>query len=296
MEAAAPPQVKHATAWGIACGTGSALFWALGFVVAKHGVVAGMSPLVLALHRFVWPGLALLPVLTADRFSGLCGIGWRRGMVLTFFGGLPLALCSYVGYVYVPLGHGAVIQPSCAAVGGLFWARLLLGEPLPPRRILGALTIIIGLCVIASEALHTMGVHGVAGDLLFVTAGSFFAVFGVLLRRWRIAPMHAAAVTSVLSLLGLPLLLLAYRNMLAAGFLENLMQALAQGVFAGPGAVYLFTRAVVLLGAGRAVLFPSLVPPFTILIGYFALGEVPSVSQLIGLVIVVAGFRLTQMG
>jgi drug/metabolite transporter (DMT)-like permease len=63
---------------------------------------------------------------------------------------------------------------------------------------------------------------------------------------------------------------------------------------AGAGAIYLFTRAVVLLGAGRAVLFPSLVPPFTLLIGYLTIGEVPSGSQLAGLVIVIAGFRLTQ--
>jgi drug/metabolite transporter (DMT)-like permease len=72
------------------------------------------------------------------------------------------------------------------------------------------------------------------------------------------------------------------------------MQAVVQGAFAGAGAIYLFTRAVVLLGAGRAVLFPSLVPPFTLLIGYLTIGEVPSVSQLAGLVIVIAGFRLTQ--
>jgi drug/metabolite transporter (DMT)-like permease len=53
---------------------------------------------------------------------------------------------------------------------------------------------------------------------------------------------------------------------------------------------------VELLGVARAALFPSLVPPFTLLIGYFALGEVPSESQLIGLVIVVVGFQLTQKG
>jgi drug/metabolite transporter (DMT)-like permease len=41
-------------------------------------------------------------------------------------------------------------------------------------------------------------------------------------------------------------------------------------------------------------LFPALVPPFTLLIGFLALGEVPSLSQLAGLVIVVVGFRLTQ--
>ena len=61
-----------------------------------------------------------------------------------------------------------------------------------------------------------------------------------------------------------------------------------------PAPFICFTRAVVLLGASRAVLFPSLVPPFTLLVGYLALGEVPSMSQLAGLAIVLVGFRLTQ--
>jgi drug/metabolite transporter (DMT)-like permease len=92
----------------------------------------------------------------------------------------------------------------------------------------------------------------------------------------------------------LPILLFTFDNVLAAGFLENLLQAVVQGVLAGAGATYLFTRAVVLLGASRAVLFPSLVPPFTLLVGYLALGEAPSMSQLAGLAIVLVGFRLTQ--
>lgn len=288
------PPVKHATALGVLCGAGSALFWAFGFVAARHGVLIGMSPLVLALHRFVWPGFALIPILAASGFGDLGGLGWRRGIAITLFGGLPLALWSYVGYVYVPLGHGSIIQPSCAAVGGLVLARLILKEALPPRRIAGALSIVLGLAVIGAEALRTMGAQGILGDLLFVAAGSSFAVFGMLLRLWRIAPMHAAAVTSVLSLAGLPILFFAYDNFLAAGFYQNLLQAVVQGVFAGPAAIYLFTRAVILLGAGRAALYPSLVPPFTLLIGFLTLGEVPSVSQLVGLAIVVVGFRLTQ--
>ena len=100
-----------------------------------------MSPLVLALHRFVWPGFVLLPIVAAGGFANLGGLGWRRGIALTVFGGLPLALLSYFGYVLVPLGHGAIIQPSCAALGGLVLARLVLKEPLPPRRIAGALAI-----------------------------------------------------------------------------------------------------------------------------------------------------------
>ena len=276
------------------CGAGSALFWAFGFVAARHGVLSGMSPLVLALHRFIWPGFALLPVVAVSGFGDLGGLGWRRGIALTLFGGLPLALWSYFGYVYVPLGHGSIIQPSCAAVGGLILARLVVGEALPPRRIAGAVTIVVGLAVIGAEALHTIGSQGILGDLLFVAAGTSFAIFGMLLRLWRLPPMQATVITSVLSLVGLPILYFAYDNFLAAGFFENLLQALVQGVFAGPAAIYLFTRAVVLLGAGRAAVYPSLVPPFSLLIGFLTLGEVPSIAQLIGLVIVIAGFRLTQ--
>ena len=74
------------------------------------------------------------------------------------------------------------------------------------------------------------------------------------------------------------------------------MQAVVQGAFAGAAAIYLFTRSVVLLGVARAALYPALVPPFTLLIGAIALGEIPSASQLAGMVIVVVGFRLTQRG
>lgn len=200
-----PPPVKSATALGVVCGTGAALFWALGFVAARQGVNVGLSPLVIAMHRYIWPGMALLPLLAASGVADLGGIGWRHGFALALFGGLPLALLSYIGYLFVPLGHGGIIQPACAALGGLLLARLVLKEPLPPRRIAGALAIVLGLCVIGAEALRTMGAHGVGGDLLFVAAGSFFAVFGMLVRMWRIDALRAATMTSVLSLLGLPI-------------------------------------------------------------------------------------------
>jgi drug/metabolite transporter (DMT)-like permease len=295
MEAPAPtPLIKHATALGIACGAGSAFCWSLGFVAARQGISVGLSPLVIALHRFAWPGLVILPFAAADGFADLRGIGWRRGAALALSGGLPLALFSYIGYLFVPLGHGAIIQPACAAVGGMILARLVLKEALPVRRIVGAIVILIGLGVIGAEALGTMGKQGVTGDLLFVAAGTCFAIFGMLLRLWHLPALRAVAITTMLSLAGLPILLLDYGNMIAAGFTENLMQAVVQGAFAGAGAIYLFTRAVLLLGVARAALFPALVPPFTLLIGALAIGEIPSISQLVGLMIVVAGFQLTQ--
>src|SRR5271155_2184992 len=248
MDPALSRTAKRATLRGVLCGAGAALCWSLGFVAARHGILTGTSPLVLALHRYVWPGLALIPVIAVDGFSDLGGMGWRRGVVITLFGGLPLALWSYYGYVYVPLGHGAIIQPVCAVLGGLVLASLVLKEILPPRRVAGALLMIAGLVVIGVEALHTIGVQGLLGDMLFVAAGSSFAIFGMLLRLWHIPALRATAVAGVLSLVGVPLIFLHLDNFLAAGFYQNLLQAVVQGGFAGAGAIYLFTRAVILLG------------------------------------------------
>jgi drug/metabolite transporter (DMT)-like permease len=290
------PDHPKTAAVGILCGAGAAMFWAVGFVAARHGIDSGFSPADLTLHRFVWGGLVLLPLLVRKGFSDLNGIGWRRGITLTILGGPGLALVSYSGFLLVPLGHGGVIQPSSAALGGLLLATLVLKERLPVSRVVGALLIVGGLAVIGAEALATIGAHGLFGDLMFVTAGLFFATFGMLLRRWRISPTHATVIISVLSLAGIPIqwALSGFERMIALGLWENLLQAVVQGILAGPAAIYLFAHAVVLLGAGRAAVFPSLVPGFTLLLGYLLLGEVPSLLQLLGFAIVAIGFRFAQ--
>jgi drug/metabolite transporter (DMT)-like permease len=283
---------------GIACGTAAALFWAAGFVAARHGIAVGFSPADVVFHRFAWAGLVFLPLVARAGLGDLGGLGWLKAILLTLSGGPPLALFSYAGFLFVPLGHGAVIQPSCAAVVGLMLATFVLREKLPRERAIGAAIIVAGLAVIGTEALATMGTQGLVGDLFFVTAGTLFAIFATLLRYWQIAPMRAVAVTSVVSLVGIPLhwMIFGFERMLASGLFENLVQLVVQGIFAGAGATYFFTRSVVLLGAGRAAVFPSLVPGFSLLIGFLVLAEVPSIAQLVGFGIVLIGFRLTQKG
>jgi drug/metabolite transporter (DMT)-like permease len=287
---------KHPVALGILCGVGAAVFWAAGFTATRHGIDVGFSPFDIVLHRFLWSAVILLPLFVRDGASDLNGIGWGRGITLTILGGPGLAIVSYSGFLFVPLGHGGVIQPSCAALTGLLLATIVLRERLPPRRALGAVIIVGGLAVIGGEAVTTIGAHGVIGDLMFVTAGCFFGTFGMLLRLWKVDAIRATVVVSVVSFIVVPFhwAIFGFERMIAMGVWENVLQALVQGLLAGPGAIYLFVRSVILLGAGRAVVFPSLVPGFTLLIGWLALGEVPSLLQVLGFAIVLTGFRLTQ--
>jgi drug/metabolite transporter (DMT)-like permease len=284
------------TAAGIACGAAAALFWAAGFAAARHGIAVGFSPADLAFHRYVWMGLAFLPWVACAGFADLMGVSWGRALALTLFVGPIFSIISYAGFLLVPLAHGGVIQPACAALGGLLLAAAVLKEKLPVGRLVGAGIIVAGLVVIGGEALATIGTHGLLGDFTFALAGLMFAAFSTLLRRWRISPVRAVVVTCVVALIDLPVhwLLFGFERMIALGWVENFLQIAVQGIVAGALATYLFARSVVLLGVGRAAVFPSLVPGFTLLIGFLVLGETPSLAQLLGFAIVLAGFRLTQ--
>jgi drug/metabolite transporter (DMT)-like permease len=281
---------------GIACGVGAALFWAAGLTAARHGITVGFSPFDIAFHRYVWAGVALLPSVVRQGVGDLNGIGWGRGIALAILGGPGQAVVSAAGFLLVPLAHGGVIQPSCAALAGLVLAAIVLRERQPAIRIYGALVIVAGVAVIGGEAVTTIGTHGLVGDFTFMMAGLMFATFGTLLRLWRINPVRAATVISALTLLYIPVHAVAFGfdRMIAAGWIENAVQMVVQGIFSGPLSIYLFAHSVMLLGASRAALFPSLVPGLTMLIGFVALGEQPSIAQLAGFAIVLLGFRLTQ--
>jgi drug/metabolite transporter (DMT)-like permease len=106
--------------------------------------------------------------------------------------------------------------------------------------------------------------------------------------------LQAAAVTGTLSVLifaPLHALFVGYGDILRLSLAENLLQIVVQGLIAGALPIYLFARSIILLGAGRAATFPALVPGFSLIIGFLALGIVPSIAQVVGLAIVVVGFR-----
>jgi drug/metabolite transporter (DMT)-like permease len=279
---------------GTLCGIGAALGWAAGFVAAKHGVSVGFTPADLAFHRFFWSGLLLAPFALRAGLANLGGIGWGRGLVMSVLSGPPQAMVAYTGFMLVPLGHGTTIQPACAALFGLVLATVMLGERPTGQRVFGAVAIIAGLMVFGWESIFTIGSHGVGGDLLFVTAGFFWAMFGTLLRYYQVSGTRAVVIVGVLSLVVYaPLhgLLIGYGGLLHMSLFDNLLQVVVQGLLAGVLPIYLFARAVILLGAGRAATFPALVPGFSLIIGYLALGIIPSIPQLAGLAIVVIGFR-----
>ena len=127
--------ISRTVAIGVLCGAGAAVFWAAGFVAARHGIDIGFTPADLTFHRCFWAGLraAAARLARRARATSTASAG-AAASLLTFLGGPGIAFVSYSGFLLVPLGHGGVIQPSCAALFGLVLATVVLHERLPPRR------------------------------------------------------------------------------------------------------------------------------------------------------------------
>jgi drug/metabolite transporter (DMT)-like permease len=118
----------------------------------------------------------------------------------------------------------------------------------------------------------------------------------VLVRRWRVAPVPAAAVISVLSAsVWIPGYAVAtgFRPLLAAPLAEVAGQALFLGLLHGALAVILWARGIGVLGAARALLFPALVPVWGTLLAALVLGESLSALQWLGVAVVSAGMVAT---
>ncbi len=204
--------------------------------------------------------------------------------------------CSAISATcYVPLGHGALIQPSCAALGGLLLARFLLKEPLPPRRIAGAVTILAGLARDRRRGAAAPWARAACSAICCSSPPapalrSSACCCGCGLFRRCARSRSPACCRSPACRCCCSASTIWWRP----GLPKICCRPWCRARSPAPAPSICSPARSCCSGASRAVLFPSLVPPFTLLVGYLALGEVPSVSQLIGLVIVVVGFRLTQ--
>ena len=265
-------------------------------MLARLGIKSGLSPFDMTLLRFTPGALVMLPFVWRWGWRDLAGIGWKHGAVLAALSGPVFSLLMMTGFAYAPLAHGAVIAPACQMLAGIGLSARLARAPVTRETVFGAVFVLLGMGFMGSDALlHAQGSSVLLGDLLFALAGASWGLFGALSRRWRVDSVRLTGVAVVLAFgmftplyaaLASPHALLAA----APGFVA--LQALAHGIGAGLVAVLAYSRAVVLLGPGRAAFFGAMVPGAASLLAIPVLGEIPSALQVGGVLAVVVGLLL----
>ena len=286
------------TVAGLLCGLAAVAMWGVYLATTRAGIVSGLSPVDLVVLRYGPAALIMLPWLARAGFADLGGVGWRRGLWLALCAGPVFIILAAAGYLYAPLSHGAVMQPSTAALASILLAVVVLGERVPLARWLGVLAILGGIALIGtgSDASFVSDTPWI-GAVMFMASGVMWGLFTVSIRRWDVsgtAATGAVAIVSALATLPLVALFGTFGRIAALPWSELVVQMFVHGLLSGVLAIVAFGHAVRWLGASRGALFPALVPTATLIAGIPIAGEVPAPLEWTGAALATMGLAIAM--
>lgn len=274
---------------GYAFAAGTVLIWASFVVISRLGGKSVLTPFDITALRLGVAGLILLPWLIR---RGLPSLSWKQILVLMLCVGWGYPLLSYSGFALSPASHGAVLLSGALPFETALLSLIILGDRLTPARAVGLALIASGIALIGVEALTgERGPNAWIGDIFFLCASTSWALFTVLLKRWRVRALDVTLVVNVgAMLIYLPIYVLFLPKHITEAPLETLLlQGFFQGVIVVCVAMVLFIKATEALGPARISMLMSLVPGIGAMMAVPVVGEPLSHHALLGIALVTGG-------
>lgn len=274
-----------------------AFFWGAGFTSSK-AAVSDVPPLVTGAMRYVLTSLVLVPLYLHGRTSqGKPTMPpkavWKPMAALALTAVVGYNVLYFFGLTLAPSSDAILLIPTTNPIWTMLFAGFLIAER-PPRRIL----IGVGIALCGMSLVLVGGYQGeVTGDRLlgsglFIIASIIFGFSHVMTRvvTRRINGLEAMTISGVLG--GLVLAFLAFFE---GGWGELAgapgMYWFNIGVVAFGTTAFgyvLFYRSISQVGPGIASFFINLVPIFGLILSAIFLGEIPTLLQIAGALVVVA--------
>jgi drug/metabolite transporter (DMT)-like permease len=274
------------------------LIWVGWILLTRLGVKTSLSPSDITALRFGTAGLILLPIMIKR------GIPWRRvGLrtlaIMIACAGAPYVMVANLGLSFAPAAHAGALMPGIMPLYVAILAFFVLGERPSRLRLVGYAGILLGVMMVAGLRVADALGHGdfsdiTIGDGLFLTASFMWASFTIASRGAGLEPLHATSIIATISAaIFLPLYLLCGSStLLHANLMDIAGQALFQGVFVSVVSLLTYQRAIQLIGPARAAAFGALVPVIAMLSAIPMLGEIPTLFDAAGIVLISAGVFL----
>lgn len=265
-------------------------FWSGFNIVSRLGGRSVLTPYDIAAIRFGISGLVLAPVF----IWGRRGLTLSQTVVLAIVGGLGYALFIYLGFSLAPASHAGTLVNGGIPFSTMLISWLVLGRH-PGRRALVSLFVVgLGIAAIGMQSFAGAGripERQWLGDAFFLCAAICFAAFGLLMKRWRAAPLETVAGVAVVSMiLYLPVYLLYLPKAMPQASTSLIgLQCAYQGIIAASLASLLYAYANQTIGPAKASLMLALVPGLSALAAVPLLGEPLSAMTLGGVLLVTIG-------
>jgi drug/metabolite transporter (DMT)-like permease len=279
---------------GLLVGLCAASIGALYTVFARFGISHGMTPWDLTFLRFAVAGMLTLPILSYALWSDWKAIRsqWHVWLAIAVLAGPLFGLLMFGALYFAPSSHAAVFPFTAMSVMGMVMAAIFLGDRITVRKAVGVVIVVTGLVILGGLGATSFKGSALLGDALFIAAGTMWAGFGILLRKFRLDPLRATAVISFSALMTYVPAYLIFTGVAHISAISPLVlwtEVLVQGVIAGGGTLYTYGKMVSLLGPARAAIFPALAPGLAALMAWPVLGHIPGAAEITGLLLAIVG-------
>ena len=277
------------------------IFWA-GNVVLARGLASQIPPMSMSFLRWATALLFLAPFtwrqLQHDRhlFSGHWTIIW----LCSFFGIVCFNSLLYTATQSTTALNCALMQTVMPAAI-IFCSFLLDRERIGLQQGAGVLFCFLGaVWVVLQGRLPTIdSLHLVRGDLWMLVAIFCYALYSTLLPRCpRAHPM--SFLTLIIALGTLMLVPPFIAELIIVGppaATGNVLAGILYiAIFPSIAAYLCWNRGIVIIGANRAGLFINLIPVFATGMAILFLGETLQVFHLVGILMVLGGMAIFQLG
>ena len=274
--------------------------WSVNMVIAS-GVKGHIPPVGLAFWRWTIACIVLAPFAIKTTFLNL-KIVKKHFWYLTVTAVLGISIFNTL--IYFAGKTTSAVNLSLIAISiPLFIiaiSRIIFKEKVSNLRILGILTIIIGVFVLITKGSldALLNINFTIGDLLMLLACFFFACYTLLVRK-KPEELDSKVFLFTVFVIGTVLLLPFY--IWEHSYYEKvrfdsktILITTYVGIFASLVSFYLWNEAIALIGTSKTAVIYYLIPIFSGILAYFFLDQAIEFIQIISMVIIVMGLLITN--
>lgn len=279
---------------GALCALAVVLLFASFTLLSRKGLTGRFSINDIALLRFGVGATLLLPFFLRH---GLGGLSLVQALTLALTGGLGFACLAYAGFARAPSAHGGVLLHGTLPLFGSLFGSLFLRQSMSRVRLFGITLIALGIGAIALDSIDIASPKVLVGDAFLLGASCAWGLYGALLGRWGANPVSAASLVAGLSFLAYGAFSVATGQVLRVELdAQFALQVVFQGILIGAVSIFVYSRAVIALGATRTALCTAAVPTLTMLGAIPLLDEWPNWQGVLGCVLATLGMGIALRG
>lgn len=273
------------------------LIWSSFVIVSRMGGKSDLTPYDITALRIGTAAAVLSPWwLPRLLRPSLRRLALHQSLLFAALAGICYPLLAYGGFQHAPASHGAVLISGMLPLFTSLFAYFMLGERPTLARVLSMLLIVGGVATLFSANLSQIGPAetSLLGDLMFVGASIFWALFTVLLKRWQVRAFDVTlGVVALSALIYLPVYVLFLpKHIDIAPSGDIFLQAFFQGFVVVCCAMWTYAKAAELLGPVRVAVMMSAVPVLGTLLALPFLSETLTAGTALGAAITFIGAML----